>query len=68
MIIYDKRCIHCKDRYIHKIGDGIYHNVLDDENYCPKCKETILNALKTIPKKYESITLKQNDVTLDMVS
>lgn len=67
MIIYNKRCIHCKDNYTHQIGNGIYHDILDDENYCPKCKEAILKTLKTIPKKYESITVEQNEVTLDMV-
>jgi hypothetical protein len=44
----EKRCDHCFARYTYSPSD--WPNPLNDSRYCPSCKETILKALKTVPR------------------
>lgn len=48
-----KRCIHCGINYTYQMSGYGCDNNFNDEQYCKECKETIINALKLIPRKYE---------------
>lgn len=53
---YQKTCNHCGTPYAFQgSGEwvGGYNQKLNDNSYCPTCKEAILQALSVIPKKFE---------------
>lgn len=51
MIVESKRCAHCHSRYQYiRSGEGCLSSINDDK-YCPECKQIILKALENIPVK-----------------
>lgn len=65
MMHYIKRCGHCKQEYTYQASGNGCHNPLNDDYYCPECKEIILKALSDVPIKFKCITVLQTDVTLE---
>jgi hypothetical protein len=65
MTHYTKRCKHCKSTYTYQgSGDGCFRP-MNDDTYCPVCKAVIIEALKTIPKKFDSVFVETDEVTYD---
>jgi hypothetical protein len=53
---YEKTCKHCGTPYSFQGSgewEGDYNQKLNDDSFCPTCKEAILQALSSIPKKFE---------------
>lgn len=49
----NKRCKHCNTIYVYQgSGEGC-HNPSNDQNYCVDCKNVILDALKSVPVRFE---------------
>lgn len=47
-----RRCLNCQDVYTYQTsgrGAPKYNN----NDYCPTCQEAIVNALKTVPQKFD---------------
>jgi rubredoxin len=60
-----KRCRHCNTVYAWQAsGNGCFHE-LNDERYCPDCKNVISEALNLVPKKFKKIWVETNEVTYD---
>lgn len=65
MMHYMKRCRHCNTIYAWQAsGDGCFRE-LNDEDYCPDCKKVIVEALKSVPKKFKKIWVETDEVTYD---
>jgi len=63
MVIEQKRCSHCKVKYLYQAsGDGC-HDITNDEKYCHNCKDTINKALNKIPIMREMSFIKCEDFT-----
>ena len=61
-----KRCIHCFEIYeCLRSGEGFpeYGNH-SNTDYCSACFKVIRKALKSVPKKYERVSLQTKDVDL----
>ena len=62
MILRQHRCIHCHARYTYQ-ASGWDAAEFNDDQYCPKCKEAIVIALKAIPPVCEHGWMPTNDMT-----
>ena len=60
-----KRCKHCQTQYTWQgSGNGCFHE-LNDDRYCPDCKQVIVEALKSVSKKYKKQFVETNEVTYE---
>lgn len=67
MMHYMKRCTHCKTVYAYQASGYGCHDPLNDDEYCPDCKKVIVDALKDVPKKFDSTWVETNEVTYDFL-
>jgi hypothetical protein len=49
-----KRCHHCLTRYTFQ-GSGFGAPKYNDPDHCPDCKEVIVDALATVPRRFEKV-------------
>ena len=60
------RCSHCLIEYDYYPSGCPYSNTrLNDDAYCPNCKQVILDALKHVPQKVERFTKPYEGITLE---
>lgn len=63
MVVYMKRCIHCKMPYMYQASGNGCHDTRNDEKYCPVCMNEINKALEKVPIKREQVWEECNDYT-----
>jgi len=56
-----KICIHCKTKYYYQASGHGCDDELNDDKYCPECMGAIVDALKSIPVKFEEIDTDASD-------
>ena len=70
MVIYRRRCKHCKIRYNYQAsGEGCFEN-FNDGTYCPLCAKAIKDALDAVPVVRERVLMDPpfaDEITLDML-
>ena len=60
------RCNHCLIEYTYYPSGCPYNNMrLNDDTYCPDCKQVILDALENVPQKVERFTKPYDGITLE---
>ena len=53
-----KICAHCGMKYGYFLSGMPYHNhLLNDDKYCPDCKQVILDALSKVPVKFAEVSI-----------
>jgi len=52
------RCQHCDINYSYQASGEGCHEPTNDKDYCPECKQAIIDALAKIPKKFGKSTMK----------
>lgn len=48
-----KRCVHCRTHYFYQASGHGCGERTNDPNYCPDCKARVLEALASIPARFE---------------
>jgi len=61
------RCQHCQVGYSYQSSGEGCHKDTNDSRYCPDCKQVVLNALATVPKRVEKFWINYDGMTLDDV-
>lgn len=60
------RCTHCLVEYTYYPSGCPYtKNRLNDDTYCPDCKQVILDVLKNVPPRVERFTKPYDGITLE---
>ena len=60
------RCKHCLIPYEYYVtGASHWPQSFNDPNYCPNCKEFILNALENAPKRVERFMKPYDKITIE---
>jgi len=62
------RCQHCQTRYTYyPSGCPLPLTRLNDNRYCPDCKQFIEESLKSVPKRVERFSKPYDKITLEEV-
>lgn len=64
MIVTINECVHCGIEYRYQ-ASGSMPGDYNDHEYCEECKEVLVKALKTIPKKFGYKFVKTNEVSIE---
>lgn len=61
----NKRCAHCATTYAYQSSGGGCLEPTNDPTYCPSCKKVVLDALSSVPAKFERDWVVTRDVSVE---